>query len=68
MSTERRILEWLIPSLLAMLLGILSWMALSIERISESLAVTTTKLEDHEQRLHLLEEWIRHIHQRQRQP
>jgi cytochrome c-type biogenesis protein CcmH/NrfF len=53
--THQKALDWLIPVLLTMLIGVVSWMGKNIARISESLAVVTTITENHERRLDRLE-------------
>lgn len=52
---EQRALSFLIPCLLSLTIGILSWMALNVNRISETLAVMVYKSENHEKRIEFLE-------------
>lgn len=54
--THAKAVDWLLPVLLTMLIGVVSWMAKNIARISESLAVVTTVTENHERRLDRMEE------------
>ena len=42
---EYRVNGWLIPTLLSTSVGLLGWMNISINKISESLAVVTYRLE-----------------------
>jgi cytochrome c-type biogenesis protein CcmH/NrfF len=53
--TNAKVVDWLLPVLLTMLIGVVSWMGKNIARISESLAVVTTITNGHEQRLDRLE-------------
>ncbi len=46
---------WLIPVMLAALLGVLGWMATNIAEISKTMSVAVTRVEDHERRLANLE-------------
>lgn len=60
--TNAKVVDWLLPVLLTMLIGVVSWMGKNIARISESLAVVTVVTQSHEQRLDRLERslYLRH--------
>lgn len=64
--THAKALDWLIPVLLTMLIGVVSWMGRNIARISESLAVVTTITQSHEQRLDRLESLYLHVRRERR--
>lgn len=53
--THEKLTEWMIPGLLVVLVAVLSWMAVTLNDISRSLAVATTRIEDHDRRLANLE-------------
>jgi hypothetical protein len=50
-----RMPEWLIPSLLSILVAILSWMASNIHNMAGTLAVAVSEIKDHDRRLQNLE-------------
>ena len=52
---QHDLFEWLIPALLAALIGVLGWMAINIQDMSRSLAIAVTKIDEHERRLLKLE-------------
>lgn len=62
MLNQQRINGYLIPSLISLAIGILSWMALNVNRISETLAVLVYKSELHERRIDNLEGFYRDRH------
>lgn len=49
--THQKLTEWLIPSLLGVLIAILGWMALTLTDISRSLAVAVTRIDELERRV-----------------
>jgi hypothetical protein len=53
--TAPRMPEWLIPSLLSILVAILSWMANNIHNMAGTLAVAVNEIRDHDRRLENLE-------------
>ena len=53
--THEKLNEWLVPGLLAVLVAVLSWMAVTLNDISRNLAVATVRIEDHDRRLANLE-------------
>jgi len=65
-SFEERINDWIVPILLAAMLALLSWMALTLQSLSQTLAVSVFRLDsmvtverehhdDHERRIETLE-------------
>ncbi len=53
--------EWLIPALWSVLVGILAWTIKSLSEITRTLAVTTTRLEDHGRRIGRIEDNHTHL-------
>lgn len=53
--SHQKLTGWMVPALLTGALGILTWMATNLNRISESLAVVVYRLENHEKRIDVLE-------------
>lgn len=58
--TDRRVTGWLIPALLMTLIGILGWMALTLQDMSRTLAVAAYQIQDHERRIENLETLFLH--------
>jgi hypothetical protein len=50
-----RMPEWLIPSLLSVLVAILSWMASNIHNMASTLAVAVSEIKEHDRRIENLE-------------
>lgn len=57
--TSDKIVSILVPALLATIISLLGWMGNSLNEISESLAVVTYRIHNHDERITSLEVWRR---------
>lgn len=55
--TYEKVVSMLIPSMLASIMTLLGWMGNSLYKISESLAVVSYRIHNHEGRITSLEIW-----------
>ena len=53
--SDKRVVDWLIPALLAGLLSVLAWMGTNLQDISQSLAVAVVRVDNLDARVQNLE-------------
>jgi hypothetical protein len=53
--THETVSSWIIPVLLTTCIGVLSWMAITLQDIGRNLAVVVYRVDDHERRMQALE-------------
>lgn len=55
MPPKQTLPEWAMPLMFGTLISILAWIAVTLQSMSNTLAVAVTKVEDHDRRLSNLE-------------
>lgn len=56
MPPKQTLPEWAMPLMFGTLISILAWIAVTLQSMSNTLAVAVTKVEDHDRRLSNLEQ------------